>query len=48
MHEISVGKHAVQVNNWQFSVLFFFCLSGLGFAACAFMVLLDIVRWSMQ
>jgi hypothetical protein len=45
-HEISVGNHAVKVNNWQFSVLFFFCLSGLGFAACAFMVLLDILRWS--
>lgn len=48
MHEISVGKHAVQVNNWQFCTLFFFCVSGIGFATCAFVVLLDVIRWSMQ
>jgi hypothetical protein len=47
-HEIQVGKHAVTVNNWQFCTLFFFSLSGLGFAACAFMVVLDVIRWSMQ
>jgi hypothetical protein len=48
MHEIQVGKHTVTVNNWQFCTLFFFSLSGLGFAACAFMVVLDVIRWSMQ
>jgi len=48
MHEIQIGKHAVQVNNWQFCTLFFFCVSGIGFMACAFLVLLDIIRWSMQ
>jgi hypothetical protein len=48
MHEISVGKHTVQVNNWQFCTLFFFCVSGMGFACCAFVVLLDVIRWSMQ
>lgn len=48
MHEISVGKHTVQVNNFQFCTLFFFFLSGMGFAAAAFLVLIDIVRWSIQ
>lgn len=48
MHEIRIGQHAVQFNNWQFSALFFFFLSGMGFAACAFLVLIDIVRWSIQ
>ena len=46
MHEISVGKHAIRVNNVQFCTLFFFFLSGMGFATCAFIVLLDVIRWS--
>ena len=48
MHEISVGKHTVRVNNFQFCTLFFFCLSGLGFLGACFMVILDIARWSYQ
>ena len=48
MHEIRVGKHAIVVNNWQFCTLFFFVLSGIGFGGCAFMVLMDVIRWSVQ
>ena len=48
MHEIQIGKHAVQLNAWQFCTLFFFFLSGMGFATCAFLILIDIVRWSIQ
>jgi hypothetical protein len=48
MHEIRVGKHAVQVSNLQFCTLFFLFLSGMGFLAAGFMVILDIIRWSLQ
>ena len=46
MHEIRLSNFAVKLNSWQFSILFFFCLSGMGFAACGFMILLDIIRWA--
>jgi len=48
MHEISVGKHSVRVSNFQFCTLFFFFLSGMGFLAAGFMVILDVLRWSLQ
>lgn len=48
MHEIRMSNFAVKLNNWQFMVLFFFCLSGLGFAASVAMIAVDIIRWSLQ
>jgi len=48
MHEIRVSNFAVQLNNWQFTFLFFLSLSGLGLLAAAFMVVVDIARWSLQ
>jgi hypothetical protein len=48
MHEIKIDDHVVQLNNWQFGTLFFFCLSGLGALSMVLMVIIDIIRWSMQ
>lgn len=48
MHEFRVGKSAIQLNNWQTTIVGFFALSGLGFFAAAFMILVDIIRWSLQ
>ena len=48
MHEIRVSNFAVKLNSWQFSFLFFLTVSGLGFLAAGFMILLDILRWAYQ
>ena len=48
MHEIRVGNHAVQLNNWQACTVMFFSLSGLGFIGSGLMILVDMFRWSLQ
>ena len=48
MHEFRVGKSAIQLNNWQTSIVLFFAMSGLGFMAAGLMILADIIRWSLQ
>jgi len=48
MHEIQFGNHAVQLNNWQACTLLFFAFSGMGFVGAGLMVVVDIIRWSIQ
>jgi hypothetical protein len=48
MHEVRVGKHAIQLNNWQACTVLFFSFSGLGFIGSGLMIVVDIIRWSLQ
>lgn len=48
VHEIRIDDHVVQLNNWQTCTLLFFAFSGLGFIGAGVMVVVDMIRWSIQ
>jgi len=48
MHEFRLGNHAIQLNNFQTCTLLFFAFSGIGFVGAGLMIIVDIIRWSIQ